>query len=254
MPRPIFFLTDFGLKDPYVGLMKARLVEESPAPRVIDLTHEVTHGSELEAAFLLEYSCPHLPEESVVVVVVDPEVGTDRQIIAVRTTANRYLVAPDTGILEGLNWERAVVVENKKLFRQTDCDTFHGRDRFAPGARFLSQGGELGFLGSELDRPPRGSIVPQPRREGNKIIASIVYIDRFGNCITNITREVLPDNPVFLVGEERITERAKTYEKLQGPGILFGSFNRAEIALKRDSAQEKLNLETGMEIEVETGP
>ncbi len=252
-PRPIFLLTDFGLKDPYVGLMKAQIIKQSPPPQIIDLTHQVEPGSELTAAFLLEYSCSHLPENSVVVVVVDPGVGSGRQIIAVKTAGNRYIVVPDTGIVEGFDWEKAVVVENKKLFRETGCDTFHGRDRFAPVGRFLSQGGELGFLGSEINRRPRGSIVPKPRRRDEKIIGNIVYCDRFGNCITNIPREMLPENPVFLVGKERITGLAETYDELEERGIVFGSFNRAEIAFKRDSATEKLNLQTGMEVEVEPG-
>ncbi|MGM0380574.1 MAG: SAM hydrolase/SAM-dependent halogenase family protein [bacterium] len=252
MPGPVFLLSDFGLQDPYVGLMKGRIINREPAPRVVDLTHQVEHGNELAAAFLLEYSCPHLPEEAVVLAVVDPEVGSDRKIIAVKTVSGRYVVAPDTGLADGLDWEKAVYVENKKVFRNSDCDTFHGRDRFAPVARFLSQGGELGFLGSSVKNTERRSIVPEPVWNEGKTRGEIIYCDHFGNCITNFKRDDVPEDPLFVVQGKKLTQMAGTYEKLAGPGIVFGSFNRAEIAVSRGSAAEELKLKPGMKVEIKS--
>lgn len=261
-PAPVFLLTDFGTQDPYVGLMKAVLVREPPRPDVIDLTHEVPPQDEVAASFLLEYVLPDLPSGAVLLLVVDPGVGTERGILAVALDRGRRVLAPDTGMLEGLSWERAVRFENREWMRDTGVSTFHGRDRFAPAGRHLSLGGELSDLGPELDRAPRGSPVPEPVSEGDRLVGRVVYADRFGNLITNITPDHLPhpDVPhaeanrsvVLTVDGHTVRGIRKTYGDHEGPIGLVGSFERVEIAVPGGSARRRLAVEPGDPVEMHT--
>lgn len=251
--RPVCLLTDFGTRDPYVGLMKSVIQSNSPFPPVIDLTHEVPPQDESAAAFLLEYCYPDLPDEAVVLLVVDPMVGTERNIVAVQTSEGRTIVAPDRGLVDGLSINRAVVVEDPPGRTDTTSSTFHGRDIFAPVARHLSLGGELVKLGTEIDYGGGEPLVPEPEIENGLISGRIVYIDHFGNLVTNIKENVLtePDTINIQVGDETIRTFEDTYGKNEGLVGLISSFERLEIALPGGSAQKKLGVSTGDEVVVE---
>lgn len=261
-PDPVFLLTDFGTRDPYVGLVKARLLKAPPRPDVVDLTHEVPPGDETAGAFLAEYVLPDLPDGSVLLLVVDPKVGTRRDILAVELDRGRRAVAPDTGLLEGLDWRRAAHLENPDLMRDTGVSTFHGRDRFAPAARHLSLGGALDELGPILDRAPAGSPVPDPVSDDGARLGRVVYVDRFGNLVTNLTPGDLPEphpphaganrSVTFRLGEHTVRGVRKTYGEGEEPIALVGSFERIEIAVPGGSARRRLSARVGDAVEMVT--
>ncbi len=260
-PHPVFLLTDFGTEDPYVGLMKSVLVEGPPVSPVVDLTHEVAPYDEVNAAFLLEYVLPDLPPNAIVLLVVDPEVGTERNIIAVETSKSRVVLAPDTGPVNGIEWNRAFHVENNDLSRTTISSTFHGRDWFAPVGRFLSQGGDLSAVGPPASKNGRKRIVPEPTVESDQLLGEIVHVDHFGNLISNVTRESLEtviEDPFkqdvkMIIGDTCVNTLADTYENSDGPTGVFGSFNRLEVAIPRGSAAARLDAGMGSTLVVAIG-
>lgn len=257
-PQPVFLLTDFGTQDPYVGLMKAVLIQASPRPHVIDLTHEVPPQDEIAAAFLVEYVLPDLPDGCVLLLVVDPEVGTQRDILAVELDRDRRILAPDTGMLDGLDWQRARHLKNDDLMRDTGVETFHGRDRFAPAGRHLSLGGDLADLGPRVRRDPAGSPVPEPETSETGLLGEVVYVDRFGNLVTNFAPRHLPEPDAppaganqsvrFTVGETTVSGLEATYGGREGPIALVGSFGRVELAVPGGSARSRLGADRGSRV------
>lgn len=255
---PVCLLTDFGTRDPYVGVMKSVLQKNKPYPPVIDLTHEVPPQDERTASFLLQYVLPDCPDEAVVLLVVDPGVGTDRDIIAVETDHRRTVVAPDTGMVDGLNWSRARLVTNEAIARETISSTFHGRDWFAPAGRHLSLGKPFEELGPVKDSPDTGGLVPDARVEGDEIHGEVVHVDRFGNLITNVKPTFLHqalnlspdqlDRVRISVGNREIRGIANTYGETDGLTGVVGSFERVEIALPGGSARNELDVNRGMPV------
>lgn len=244
-PKPVVLLTDFGTKDPYVGQMKSQLLCEPPYPPVIDLTHEVPAQNETVAAFFLEYSLPHLPADSVVLLVVDPFVGTKRNIIAAKTSTGPIVISPDRGFIDGISFKTVHLV--KSPVDGEISQTFHGRDWFAPAGRRLALGESLESLGPKIDYSPDGSLVPKPVREEGKISGEIVHIDRFGNLITNIPSDFTEDTDrwhVSMAGK-KIELFVDTYGKWDEPVVLVGSYNYYEISLPRGSAENHFNAGYG---------
>lgn len=256
-PRPVFLMTDFGESDPYVGLMKAVLLEGTPAPAVVDLTHEIPPQDEANAAFLLEYVVSDLPAGSILLLVVDPEVGTDRDIVAVETEESVVVVAPDTGLTEGLSRRRARRVTNEELARTNVSSTFHGRDWFAPVGRYLSHGGSFEDLGPVSRESPRPRPVPEPTVGENRIEGTVVHVDHFGNLVTNIPAEDLENQWSDWPGETEVQlagrtlgEAVSTYAEAKGPTALVGSFERLEVAVSGGSAADRFDAGTGTDVAV----
>lgn len=252
-PRPVFLLTDFGTRDPYVGLMKSSVIRESPRSNIVDLTHEVDPQDEDQAAFLLEYCLPDLPDGAVVAVVVDPGVGTDRAILAIEVPRSIQVVVPDTGIAGGLQWERAYRVENESLAHSPVSSTFHGRDWFAPVAGFLSAGGDLEEVGPVHDEKPEGSRIPDPEPVNGGLLGRVVHLDRFGNLVTNLKREdvrELAGEPIFRIGQHEIDGMVETYGDATEPAALIGSFDRVELVVPGGSAHRLLGAGKGATVRV----
>lgn len=252
---PVCLMTDFGTQDPYVGLMKAVLQADVPYPPVIDLTHEIPPQDEQTAAFLLEYVLPDCPDDAIVVLVVDPGVGTDRDILAVETQKGRRIVAPDTGMVDGLDLVRARKVANRTIARETISSTFHGRDWFAPVGRYLSLGGDFSELGPDRDVPSSDGLVPDPVAENSQIRGEILHVDRFGNLITNVkpadVQQALGVSSAEYgrvtidVAESTIDGIIGTYGRTDSLTGVIGSFDRVEIALPGGSAREALDVGRG---------
>ncbi|MET1159912.1 MAG: S-adenosyl-l-methionine hydroxide adenosyltransferase family protein [Thermoprotei archaeon] len=193
--RIIALLTDFGYRDPYVGVMKAVIKSINPFAEIIDLTHGITRQDYYEAAVTLMVSAKYFPRGTIFVCVVDPGVGSERRAIVIETT-NYFLVGPDNGCLsllaENDGIKRVYDVSNS-LFRLREVShTFHGRDVFAPIAAYLSLGYSPTILGREI--PPNSikkiELAPVEITD-NGFKASVLYIDIFGNIMTNATKEVL---------------------------------------------------------------
>jgi S-adenosyl-L-methionine hydrolase (adenosine-forming) len=252
----ITLLTDFGTQDEYVGVLKGVISTINPTVTIIDVTHGIAPQNVVTAAYTLKAAYPFFPLGTIHLAVVDPGVGTRRDIVAVRCGGHLFL-APDNGLLAPIlaehSPEAGYRVENENLFRHPVSRTFHGRDVFAPVAAHLSQGLPMKALGRPLDfdqlrllhvREPWISI------PGN-LEGEVVSVDRFGNLITNIGSRHLaglgPGKIDILLGEHTISGMVDSYA--QGvPGELLaiiGGRDCLEIAVNGASAFKFLNLAHG---------
>jgi S-adenosylmethionine hydrolase len=251
----ITLTTDFGHKDPFVGVMKGQVLRRFPAAKLVDLTHEVLVHWPAEAGFWLGRSYRYFPPGTVHVAVVDPGVGSARDIAIVEAEGQVFL-APDNGLLAGV-LER---VRSPATLRRLDLDvlprldvhrpsaTFHGRDVFAPIAAELAAGrwppASLGPVVEEL--------VPgwldEPVVAAGQVSGAVVTIDHFGNLLTNIDASLLPQAPhtVVRAGGRDIPLR-RTYSDVR-PGdylALVNSFGVLEVARAEQSAAQGLGLDRG---------
>jgi S-adenosyl-L-methionine hydrolase (adenosine-forming) len=187
--RIVALLTDFGYRDPFVGIMKGVMLGINPELQLVDLCHGTAPQGIREAALVLSASCPYFPPHTIFLVVVDPGVGGTRRPIVVET-ADHLFVAPDNGVL-GLALDQAEVrrvihVTQTRYFRQPVSRTFHGRDVFAPLAAWLSRGAQAHEMGTTIGDYQHLEL-PQPRvQAGEELAGEVIYRDRFGNLITNI--------------------------------------------------------------------
>jgi S-adenosylmethionine hydrolase len=260
---PIVLLTDFGLDDGYVGVMKGVILRLNPAAVVVDLCHQVAPQAVEEGALLLAESYAYFPNGSIFVAVVDPGVGSGRDAIALSTPAGTF-VGPDNGLFGPIARDfgvaapidgRAglagtsvvgVTLTNPAYFLPRVSATFHGRDVFAPVAAHLANGVPLAAFG-----PPLEEIVllPTPiveQRDGT-IVGHIRHVDRFGNAVTDIRRADLAGltNPVIEVAGQRIAGLSHHYAEASGLLALLGSSDRLEIALNGGNAAAVLGLKVG---------
>jgi S-adenosylmethionine hydrolase len=253
----VALLTDFGLKDPYVGVMKGVILSVNPGAKLIDLSHDVPQQAVLDAYFLLSNSHRYFPAGTLFVSVVDPGVGSDRAIIGVETDRALYL-APDNGLLGFLEKDgkirRIVRVEERKYFLEPVSNTFHGRDIFAPVAGHLSKGLDLGRLGPSARRL-RTISAPAPKvtREG-VLVGEIVSIDRFGNLVTNIPGGGLAGaDAVQIRLRKTFVERIVTSYAAAPKGELVGivgSGGTLELSVNRGDARKKTGAKVGDPVRV----
>lgn len=188
----ITFISDFGYEDWFVGVVHGVIHETCPSARVVDLNHAGQPGDIARAAFVLEAAAPDFPAGTVHLAVIDPGVGTSRRALAVKAH-DQYFVGPDNGLLEwGLGDRRAVVhsLTDERWFRTPVSRTFHGRDIFAPVAAHLAQGVAIESFGPAIHDPVRLARRVPSLTDG-ELRGSIAFIDRFGNALTDITREML---------------------------------------------------------------
>ncbi|MEM2875983.1 MAG: SAM-dependent chlorinase/fluorinase [Candidatus Bathyarchaeia archaeon] len=190
MKKPIItLLTDFGLKDSYVAEMKGTILSICPQANIVDITHEIEKFNIKMGAYILASSAPHFPKGTIHVAVVDPGVGTKRRPIILRGTHSIY-VGPDNGLLalsamrEGI--EGAYLIDNPRYMAERTSKTFHGRDVFSRVAAYMAMGVPIRDFGPKIDdfTKPSFSI---PRCEGRMLIGEVLYVDDFGNVITNFT-------------------------------------------------------------------
>jgi S-adenosyl-L-methionine hydrolase (adenosine-forming) len=258
----ITLLTDFGTADYFVGAMKGVILSINRDARIVDITHEIPPQDIEAGAFNLMAAYESFPEGTVHVAVVDPGVGSNRRPILV-SAGGQFFVGPDNGLFSYI-YERerdgkVFHLTNAQYFRTHVSTTFHGRDVFAPVAGALSLGVTPEQLGDEITDYVR---LPHPVPESsaeNVIAAAIIHIDRFGNCITNLTREHLADNMIaagasLSVNGRKITAFRRFFaEETEAPGELFaiwGSAGYLEIAAYRASAAQLLCAERGQLITV----
>lgn len=262
MTRPIFFLSDFGLADTYVGTVKGVILRIAPGVQLVDLTHEVPPQDVRTGAFALMTVAPYLPEDAVVLAVVDPGVGTDRRAIAVQSSG-RTFVGPDNGLLSwAIGHEYTAVALDKPEFWLSNISaTFHGRDIFGPVAAHLARGRTLEEVGSPTD-PVVRLLMPQPEvtrsPDGRVRIVSgvVVHVDRYGNLITNIAGADLPANPWVHIEETRILGIAPNYQSGADGSLiaLVGSAGLLEVAVPNGNAARKLDLQVGARVVVSADP
>jgi S-adenosylmethionine hydrolase len=193
LKRPVITLTtDFGLKDPFVGVMKGVICRINPSARIIDITHTITPHNIYEAAQVLTMAYKYFPKATTHVAVVDPQVGASRRPILV-VTEDFYFVGPDNGLFTPFFKEqesgffKVIHITSSHFFLPLKGPTFHGRDIFAPVAAWLSKGIRSAKFGDTIDDFVRLPI-PKPETVNETTVeGSVVHIDNFGNAITNIT-------------------------------------------------------------------
>jgi S-adenosylmethionine hydrolase len=259
----ITFLSDFGLQDDFVGTCHGVIKRIAPDTGVIDITHGIQPQQVLQGALVLASTLPYMPE-GVHLAVVDPGVGTERKALALRSGDGRLYVGPDNGLLVpaaeqfgGLTgaWELA----NPAYRLDPVSRTFHGRDLFSPAAAHLSLGVPPAELGPPID--PEALVrldVPEPEVGQNRIRATVLGVDRFGNVSVNLTRDhldqasIVPGTRVELSarGEHYYAVAARTFgDAGVGDLILYeDSYRNLAVAVSRGSAAELLGIDEGSEI------
>jgi S-adenosyl-L-methionine hydrolase (adenosine-forming) len=244
-------LTDFGLRDTYVGVMHAVILGICPTARVIDLTHAVAPQDVLAGALALEDAAPYLPPGSAVVAVVDPGVGSDRAGLAARANG-RFWIGPDNGLLSWqLGADAEVVRLENPAYRLAEVSrTFHGRDVFAPAAAHLLRGVPLVDLGPRVNAWVELARPALVRRADGSLEAHVVAIDRFGNLVLDARAADLPPRPCFEVNGRGIDGLVGTYAEAAGLCALVGSSGRVEIALPNGSAAVLLGATRGEAVSV----
>ncbi|NJM89842.1 MAG: SAM-dependent chlorinase/fluorinase [Hydrococcus sp. RU_2_2] len=255
--RIIALLSDFGLQDIYVGVIKGAIAKIAPQLKVIDLTHQIPPQNIVAGRFCLMEAFPYFPAETVFVAVVDPGVGTQRRGIAVQF-GRGYLVGPDNGLFSGVLSLSpplaAVELTNPYYWLSFDPSfTFHGRDIFAPVGAHLASGLSLERLGTPIDP---ASLVELPlaffKMTETSIIGAIQHIDVFGNLITNIPATAVEDKRWSVAIANSIVPSGRTYSDANtGETIaLLGSHGWVEIAVNGGNAKAQLQVEWGDLVEI----
>jgi S-adenosylmethionine hydrolase len=261
----ITLLTDFGIEDAYVGTIKGVILSVNPSAMIVDITHQIDPQDLIEAAYVIKSTYRYFPKGTVHVIVVDPGVGSDRAIVALEMMGHIFL-APDNGVLTLLMDEGRIDsitrVKNSHYFLEPLSQTFHGRDIFAPVGAHISKGVDLKKLGSGLDRNDlvHLSIRKPSITDEGELVGTIVSVDRFGNCITNIDLNCLEKfykpgfekNLVIAIGECEIKGLSKNYDGvgLKQPLAIIGSLGYLEIALNCGRASRHFGAQKGDPIRV----
>lgn len=258
MTRPVIaLLSDFGVRDQYVAAMKGVVLGGLPDAQLIDITHDVTPGDVVEGAWLLAAAWRDLPAGTVVIAVVDPGVGSERRPIGMRL-GGRMAVGPDNGLLELVTRHadasdaEAVELTVRALWRHPVSPVFHGRDIFAPIAAALARGTPLREVGDAIDAIVPLPI-PRPGRTADGVIGHIIHVDRFGNLVTDIPKELVPRGAFTLGAGGVVVTRLVSYYRQAGKGevvMLVNSAGHLEIAMHEARAVEHVGARRGDAVEL----
>ncbi|HEX5940761.1 MAG TPA: SAM-dependent chlorinase/fluorinase [Anaerolineales bacterium] len=260
----ISLMTDFGIKDGNVGVMRGVIWGICPSALITDLSHMIPPQNIREAAYIFARSVPYFPKGSIHVVVVDPGVGTARRPMAAQI-GDWFYVGPDNGTITGLleraereGWQTTFVeLDQKKYWLGTISHVFHGRDIFSPVAAHLANGIPLADLGTSFNEPVHLEL-PKPEKTPSGWRGEVIHIDHFGSASTNIRIEDLGD---AMKEKEKITIRVNgseingmvnTFgERPVGELIaLIGSTGNLGIAVVNGSAVQRLGITVGDTVEV----
>jgi S-adenosylmethionine hydrolase len=257
----IAFASDYGHEDEFVGVCKAVMLGISPGVTVVDLGHDIPAHDVRAGALLLVRAVQYLPDDSIVMGVVDPGVGTDRRLLGVRVAGGVFL-GPDNGLLAPAvalagGAELVVALENEQYRLPSPGPTFAGRDILAPAAGHLAEGLDLRDLGPEVDAAtlvPSLVALPEIRDDG-AIVGEVWWVDHFGNCQLNIDPGELVAAGVQLgdtvevhVGSGiRAARWVQTYAEAKPSELvmLVDSYGLVSLALDRESAATALGLHAG---------
>ena len=270
--RPVITLTtDFGLDDPFVGIMKGVILNIVPDAQIIDITHNIEPQNITQAALILNATYPWFPRKTVNVVVVDPGVGSAlkakgktkkmagpiiRRAMVVQSKFQTF-IGPDNAVLTpGFHPDcRVYEITNKKYFLKNVSNTFHGRDVFAPCAGWIASGIAHAKMGPRVLKPVRLDF-PQPLLKETSLHGEIIHIDHFGNLTTNISAELIhetfpPSATINVqIGKHRIEGLVTGYYQMKDnqPGAIINSWNQLEIFYREDNARKKLKARVGQSV------
>ena len=257
----VTLLTDFGLKDPFIGMMKGVIAEIAPQAKVIDIGHQVSPQNIRQGARMLAESAGYFPAGSVHVAVVDPGVGTERRALAAHIGSYFY-VAPDNGlltlVLQKAEQEKHTVdivhLDQPQYWLPDPTYTFHGRDIFSPIGAHLANGIPLDRLGEAIDDPLTLEF-PQPEHTDSGWRGEVVIVDVFGNLSTNLSASLLPEN----ASDVKVALKGHTIHGItrafadQPPGTLVAlidSTGSLAIAVVNGSAAQSLNASVGTPVSI----
>ncbi len=266
-PPIITLTTDFGLIDPYVGIMKGVILGIQPHVHIVDITHDIPAGSVETAAISLKEACPFFPRGTIHVAVVDPGVGGVRRPILVQTPS-AFFIGPDNGlfwpIMDSEKKTTVIHLTQKHYFLPHVSTTFHGRDIFAPTAAHLSLGVPPEDMGEPVTDPVKLTL-SKPRQTANTLSGQIRRVDRFGNLITNIHKKDLErfteiGQVKIKIGNILIGKLKSAYADVMtgNPLALIGSTGYLEIAVNQGRADtllegDEIDLK-GMSVEITRVP
>ncbi len=253
-PTIITLTTDFGGGDAYVGSMKGVILSILPIARIVDISHELPAHQTLPAALILREACPRFPPGTIHVAVVDPGVGGRRAPLLLKID-DRFYVGPDNGLfgllMEDLPLQGAWKLENPEHFLHPVSNTFHGRDIFAPVAARLAAGTPPEAFGP-MASEPSGMSLPEYQEEPEILTGEVIWIDRFGNCITNLSDRVVSrwsQGAPFTIraASKRISKMSTTYESIpEGEALsIINSMGYLEVACNQARADRALGLRVG---------
>ena len=264
MSAIITLTTDFGLEDEYVGVLHGVMAGLAPQARVIDLCHAIRPQDTRQAAFILQAAAPYFPKGTIHLAIVDPGVGSNRQLLAIRAMGQIFL-GPDNGILTPFLhdqlFEEAIVIDCPELYLAPLSATFHGRDILAPVAAALANGSGLSPLGSRAFKEnliKLASPILQIDRIHGNIAGSVIHIDHFGNLTTDIRQGDLagiaadPASIQIFHKQQQVTGLASAYASLPDGQVLalIGSRGYLELAATNGNAAQILGAEVGDPIRV----
>jgi S-adenosyl-L-methionine hydrolase (adenosine-forming) len=259
----VTLLTDYGRGDDFVGVCHGVIRRIHPDAQIVDITHGIDRYAVRQGALVLRNTLPYMPV-GVHVAVVDPQVGTERRAIALRTGDGRVLVGPDNGLLS-LAWEacegvdRVVDVTRSPHRLEPVSATFHGRDIFAPVAAHLAAGAELADAGDPLDPDTLARVeLPEPSEQDGAVVAHALVIDHFGNVGLNVGHDRLAGTGITLggkveveaLGERYVATYAQTFADVS-PGELLvyeDAYRTLALAINRGDAAGTLSLSTDSEV------
>lgn len=260
----IALLTDYGTKDHFVASMKGVMLTVNPDLHFLDISHDITPNDILEAAFVLRCCYSTFPNRTIFVVVVDPTVGSERKPIMVATD-NHYFIGPDNGVFSliyDVEYISSVVEIQAEHYRAAEVsNTFHGRDIFGPAAAWLAKGIDMSNFGDTLENYVKLPL-PKPKIVNDTILrGTVMHVDRFGNCITNITKQdyeqarakVPGEAFKVLVSKQEINGLKQYYAEAQKGELLalFGSNNFLEISQNAGAAAKTLAINRGAEVGIQ---
>lgn len=259
--RPIVFVSDFGLGNEWVGICHSVLAGISPGSPIVDLTHLIRPLEIQSGGLLLADSMPYIAEDAVILGVVDPNVGKDREV-AIGTTSGRYLVGPDNGLLS-LAWEAAggvaavVEITSPEVIRPPRAESFRAPDTLCPAAAHLAVGGALDKLGPAVEPATLNALaLPEPEISDGEIRGEVLDFNRFGNIQLNVreadlARAGLEDVPCLTIKAMAAlaeARRGSTYADFEAGeyGVIFDERGWMEIVRGNPaSALEGLGLSPG---------
>ncbi|HLQ68938.1 MAG TPA: SAM-dependent chlorinase/fluorinase [Gemmatimonadales bacterium] len=241
----ITLLTDFGTVDSYVAEVKAEILSRAPDVTLVDISHDVPPGDIRAAQYLLSRAWKRFPVGTIHLAIVDPAVGTERRALAAETGAHRFL-APDNGLLSFLSLDARFVA---LPVPRDAAPTFHGRDVFAPAVAALASGKRLDQVGESIKQPLR-SPLPTPRSQGDGVIGEVLYVDRFGTLVSNISPEMVEPGVRIRVAGTEVGPLRRTFgDAARGALVAFtGSGGTVEIAVRDGSAARLLGVGVGAEV------
>lgn len=262
LKKPIITLTtDFGLKDPFVGLMKGVILGINPKVQIIDITHNIKRHDVFEASQVISMAYKYFPPRTIHVAVIDPGVGGPRRPLLV-VTENHYFIGPDNGIFTPIFEElqspifKVFHISSSHYYLPMKGSTFHGRDIFAPVAAWLSKGIDSSKFGKEITDYTKITI-PKPILVNNHTFkGEVISIDIFGNAITNITRDnlielanVISRDKFKVIYKDKQLSIVNYYADPNIPdqtlSAIINSFGYLELFVYKDSAADKFDIRIG---------